>query len=280
MAELKALGLNDYYILNDGPQNNAISLGVFKTEEAANKFHEAIKHARRQQRAGRAAHADDQRRRFVVLRDPQPAQTEQLQQLKADFAGSEVKIGPCDRELIVHPRIHQPACRMTSPIVPPSATRSGPRTAPPIARRRATLFLEYAKWLDIDLCFQGFNEELATLPGAYAPPSGRLFLADADDRRDRPAASRCAGWRPTRRRGVRAEAAVGASRVSRTAARTALTRSRARRGARDRLPSIKLDTLPAIMPKAVAMYRALGFTDCAPYYHNQIPGSLYMERAL
>ena len=43
---------------------------------------------------------------------------------------------------------------------------------------------------------------------------------------------------------------------------------------------IKLDTLPAIMPAAVALYRELGFTDCAPYYDSPIQGSLYMERQL
>ena len=44
--------------------------------------------------------------------------------------------------------------------------------------------------------------------------------------------------------------------------------------------SIKLDTLPSIMPNAVAMYRSFGFVECEPYYHNPIPESMYMELAL
>jgi ribosomal protein S18 acetylase RimI-like enzyme len=144
-----------------------------------------------------------------------------------------------------------------------------------------TLFLEYTKWLNIDLCFQGFNEELATLPGAYAAPSGRLFLAETPDIRE---AAGCVALRSLKsdpsgescelkRLWVRPE--YRGRHTGRALTEAALTAAR-----EIGYTSIKLDTLPAIMPGAVAMYRALGFADCAPYYNNPIPGSLYMERAL
>ena len=96
MAELREQGLQDFFILNDGTQKNAISLGVFKSEDAANKFLEAVT-GRGVRNAQVGARTQSIQQTVLVLRDPQPAQTEQLQQLKNDFAGSEVRIGPCDK---------------------------------------------------------------------------------------------------------------------------------------------------------------------------------------
>jgi ribosomal protein S18 acetylase RimI-like enzyme len=141
-----------------------------------------------------------------------------------------------------------------------------------------SLFLEYAAWLQIDLCFQGFSAELAGLPGGYAPPDGRLLLAEDGG---------AAGCVALRRLGAASSGtacelkrlwvrpAFRGRHAGRTLATAALAAARAI-GYRH----IKLDTLPAIMPAAVALYRDLGFTECAPYYLNPIPGSLYMERAL
>jgi len=142
-----------------------------------------------------------------------------------------------------------------------------------------TLFLEYAAWLEVDLCFQGFAAELAGLPGAYAPPAGALLLAEAGSevagcvalRRlaADPAGITCELKRMWVRPGFRG---LGAGRRLLEAALDA--------GRAAGYRSIKLDTIPAKMPAAVALYRELGFVDCAPYYASEIEGTLYLERAL
>jgi hypothetical protein len=96
VAELRAVGLKDFFILSDGAERNAISLGVFKTEEAANRFLESIRD-KGVTNARSGARTQTIQQTVFVLRDPQPAQAQQIQSLKADFAGSDVQIGPCER---------------------------------------------------------------------------------------------------------------------------------------------------------------------------------------
>lgn len=140
-----------------------------------------------------------------------------------------------------------------------------------IAHARS-LFEEYAAWLAVDLCFQGFAEELATLPGAYAPPRGRLFLAGADP-------IGCIALRPlsedvgeVKRLYVRPAArgtGLGEALVS------ALLSDARAVGYRE----LKLDTLEW-MRDARRLYERLGFAQCSPYYHNPLPGAVYMSIAL
>ena len=147
------------------------------------------------------------------------------------------------------------------------------------AQARA-LFEEYAAWLAVDLCFQGFAAELATLPGAYAPPRGLLLLAGWEG-----AASGCIALRPL---GADGSSSADVAEVKRLyvrpvargtglglrLAQTLITGARAI-GYRE----LKLDTLDR-MAEARSLYAKLGFHECAPYYHNPIKGAVYMALAL
>jgi putative acetyltransferase len=136
------------------------------------------------------------------------------------------------------------------------------------------LFLEYAGSLEIDLCFQGFGQELQTLPGAYAPPSGCLLLARVDG-----AEAGCIGYRRIdnsicemkrlyvrplfRNRGLGRSLAV-----------EVIARAR-----KQGYHSMRLDTL-ATMLDAIRLYESLGFTRIAPYYHNPSGCAVFMELSL
>jgi GNAT superfamily N-acetyltransferase len=157
-----------------------------------------------------------------------------------------------------------------------------------IALARA-LFSEYARWLNVDLCFQGFDRELATLPGAYAPPRGRLLLAGAPGE-----AFGCIALRPIEVAGA-GTAAAYASRPGFDVGevKRLFVQPPQRRGGWGRrlaealiadaraigYVELKLDTLDW-MADARALYARLGFRECAAYYDNPLPGVVYMALAL
>jgi ribosomal protein S18 acetylase RimI-like enzyme len=137
------------------------------------------------------------------------------------------------------------------------------------------LFREYADGLGVDLCFQGFAEELATLPGKYALPAGRLLLAWQDD-----APVGCVALRPLRDDGA---CEMKRLYVRPQARGTKLGRQLAERicsEARDAgYAHIRLDTLPS-MEAAMRLYFSLGFRPIDAYTYNPVAGVKYLELAL
>jgi putative acetyltransferase len=138
-----------------------------------------------------------------------------------------------------------------------------------------SLFREYEAWLGMSLCFQSFEEEVAGLPGKYAPPVGRLYVAYVDGE---PAG--CIALRKLE---------PGVCEMKRL-----FLRDSARgRGIGVRLieqviadaqeigyAKMRLDTYPPKMGKAVSLYEAHGFYEIPPYYSNPHAGVLYMEKTL
>jgi ribosomal protein S18 acetylase RimI-like enzyme len=147
-------------------------------------------------------------------------------------------------------------------------------TSEPYLSEITNLFREYADSLTFNLCFQGFEKELADLPGAYAPPKGLLLLALLDGN-----ACGCGAFRPLegdvcemKRLYVRpASRGLG---IGKMLAQSLITEARAR-GYR----FMKLDTIET-MREAISLYRSLGFRETKPYTPNPIPGAEYFALSL
>jgi ribosomal protein S18 acetylase RimI-like enzyme len=136
------------------------------------------------------------------------------------------------------------------------------------------LFREYAESLGVDLAFQDFERELATLPGRYVPPRGCILIAYVDD-----APAGCIAMRPLddarcemKRLWVRSDhRGLGLGEQ--------LSRALIQRARESGYSAMRLDTL-ATMRSAQRLYRALGFRVIPAYYANPLPGTVYMEREL
>ncbi len=135
-----------------------------------------------------------------------------------------------------------------------------------------TLFEEYARWLGEDLCFQNFDDELASLPGKYSEPAGTILLASDEASTlgcvalrelDGELAEMKRLWVRPRARG----AGLGASLVE------AVERFAVEAG----YTAIVLDTLERL-GAALRLYETRGYRRTSAYYHNPIPGAVYLRK--
>ncbi|MCI0450368.1 MAG: GNAT family N-acetyltransferase [Chlorobi bacterium] len=147
-----------------------------------------------------------------------------------------------------------------------------PAVSPQQISEIKSLFLEYSNWLGNSFCFQGFDEELATLPGKYAPPEGRLYIAAIDGE-----STGCIGLRKIgdgicemKRLYVRQNArglGIGKKLVE-------MVINDAKNIGYKKM---RLDTIAEKMIEAQKIYRSAGFYEIQPYYNNPIEGVVYME---
>jgi ribosomal protein S18 acetylase RimI-like enzyme len=133
------------------------------------------------------------------------------------------------------------------------------------------LFAEYSESTGVDLCFQGFAQELAHLPGDYARPAGRLLLAYKDGR-----LLGCGALRPIQNRVCEMKRLYVRAAFRGGGAGGALIQSLIRSAKEIGYQKLRLDTLPS-MVTAIAIYRSHGFKEIPPYRQNPVAGALFFE---
>lgn len=138
------------------------------------------------------------------------------------------------------------------------------------------LFRAYAASLEIDLAYQGFDAEMAAMPGKYAAPSGALLLARGGAR----APAGCVALRPIPPKGCCEMKRLYVSPEWRgTGIGKRLVDAVLREAERIGYREMRLDTLPS-MAGAIALYRKAGFAPVEAYYATPIAGTIFMARSL
>jgi len=137
------------------------------------------------------------------------------------------------------------------------------------------LFLEYAQSLGFSLCFQNFDQELAGLPGDYAPPEGRLLLAELNSQLAACVALHKLDSRVCEMKRLYLRPQFRGKGLGRALAERIIAEGREIGYRR-----MRLDTVEPVMKDGVAMYRKLGFKEIAPYRANPMAGAMYMELEL
>ncbi len=136
------------------------------------------------------------------------------------------------------------------------------------------LFVEYADYLGVDLCFQGFQQEIDGLPGEYAPPDGQLLLVIEDDQAAGCVAMRKLGEGICEMKRLYVQTGHRGKGLGRRLAEAIITEARS-----NGYEKMRLDSL-ASLKEATGLYRSLGFIEIPPYRYNPLPDAVYMELLL
>ena len=205
---------------------------------------------------------------------PWPGQAQPATSPRLSYSGAGLQRALKQRKKVVKAEsipLRNHSAVLSAPAAAKGFSFSQVETPAQVAQARE-LFLEYAQSLGFSLCFQDFDKELANLPGDYAPPSGRLLLAEYE--------SQLAGCVALHK------LSTDACEMKRLYLRSQFRGKRLGRLLADRIISearhigyqrMRLDTVEPVMKDAVALYRKIGFREIEPYCANPIPGALYME---
>jgi putative acetyltransferase len=149
--------------------------------------------------------------------------------------------------------------------------RISPAVTPDEIEAVRTLFLEYAATLDFSLGFQGFDNELAALPGKYAAPRGCLFLATDP----KGISAGCVGVRPVGASDAELKRLYVRPGFRGLALGKQLSEAAVSFARHMGYDALRLDTISGSMASAERLYREMGFVETSPYYENPVPGATF-----